>query len=224
MKVIIYGNGAIAKLLFSFMRHSVDVAGFTVDDICITNHADTYLGLPLVPFSQVKKQFDTASHQMIIAMGFIEMNALRARKYVEAKQKGYSFTSFVHASVTMHDDVVIEENCVILDHVSIHPGCQVGQGTFISSNVNLGHDCIVGEGNWINAGVAIAGGCEIGGGCFFGVNSSTGHGLHIGARNFIAANTLINKDTEDDQVYLSEAGQLFRLKSKSFLRFSQVLG
>lgn len=224
MKTIIYGNGAIARLLFSYTRHSMDIAGFTVDDVSIVDNADSYLGLPLVPFSRVEKQFDATSHNMIIAIGFIEMNELRVRKYLEARQKGYRFASFVHESVYMHDDVVIEENCVILDHVSIHPGCRIGRSTFISSNVNIGHDCSVGEANWINSGVAIAGGCDIGAGSFFGVNSSAGHGLRIGPRNFIAANTFINKHTEEDQVYLSEPGQLFKLKSKSFLTFSQVLG
>ena len=223
MKTIIYGNGAMAKLLFSYARHNMDIAGFTVDDACIADNIERHLGLPLVPFSSVEKQFDPVSHNMILALGFIEMNALRTRKYLEARQKGYSFTSFVHQSVFLHDDVVIEENCMILDHVSIHPGCRIGPSTFISSNVNIGHDCSVGASNWINSGVAIAGGCVIGEGCFFGVNSSAAHGLRIGAHNFIAANTLINKHTQDDQVYLSEPGQLFKLKSKSFLRFSQVL-
>jgi len=223
MKTIIYGNGSIAKLLFSYARHSMKIAGFTVDDACIVDKADTYLNLPIIPFSQLEKKFDPASHNMIIAIGFIEMNALRSRKYLEAKKMGYSFTSFVHPSVFMHDDVIIEENCVILDHVSIHPGCRIEAGTFISSNVNIGHDCIVKKSNWINSGVSIAGGCNIGEGCFFGVNSSATQGLHIGAHNFIAANTLINKNTEINQVYLSEPAQLFRLKSDAFLRFSQVL-
>lgn len=224
MKTIIYGNGAIARLLFSYARHSMDIAGFTVDDVCIAENTQSFLGLPLVPFSGVEKRFEPDAHAMIIAVGFVEMNALRARKYMEAGEKGYRFASYIHESVLMHDDVVIEENCVILDHVSIHPGCRIGRGTFVSSNVNIGHDCRVGEANWINSGVAIAGGCEIGAGCFFGVNSSTGHGLHIEARNFIAANTLVNKSTEADQVYLSEPGQLFRLKSKAFLKFSRIFG
>jgi sugar O-acyltransferase (sialic acid O-acetyltransferase NeuD family) len=224
VKTIIYGNGAIARLLFSYARRSMDIAGFTVDDACIADNAQSFLGLPLVPFSRVEKQFDPGSYTMIIAVGFIEMNALRIRKYFEAAQKGYRFASYVHESVLVHDDVVIEENCVILDHVSIHPGCRIGRGTFVSSNVNIGHDCSVGDGNWINSGVAIAGGCEIGEGCFFGVNSSTGHGLHIGANNFIAANTLLNKSTQADEVYLSEPGQLFKLKSKAFLKFSRIFG
>jgi sugar O-acyltransferase (sialic acid O-acetyltransferase NeuD family) len=224
MKIIIYGNGSIARILYSFARRNMEVCGFTVDDVVIKENENSLCGLPLIPFSRVKESFDPAVYKMIIAVGFIEMNELRARKYQEAKEMGYSFTSYIDPSVFPHDDVIIEENCIILDHVSIHPGCRIGQGTFITSNVNIGHDCIIGDSTWINAGVAIGGGVRIGEGCFFGVNSSTGHGIQIGARNFIGANTLINKSSKDDEVYISEPGQLFRLKSKSFLKFSKVLG
>jgi len=224
MKTILYGNGAMAKVLFSYARRSMDIVGFTVDDHCIADGAGHYLGLPLVPFSRAEMRFPPTSHNMIIAVGYTEMNELRARKSLEARQKSYSLASYVHESVCRSDDVEIEENCMILDHVSIHPGCRIGQSTFISSNVNIGHDCAVGAYGWINSGVSIAGGCILGQSCFFGVNSSAAHSLRIGARNFIAANTLINKNTEDDQVYLSEPGQLFRLKSKAFLGFSRSAG
>ena len=223
MKTLIYGNGAIAKILFSYARHSMEFCGFTVDDSCIENNSDSFLGKPLVPFSTVHEMFDPNTHNMIIAMGFIDMNEMRNEKYVTAKEKGYSFASYIHPSVLIHDDVIVDENCIILDHVSIHPGCKIGHGTFVSSNVNIGHDCLIGNSNWINSGVSIAGGCNIGQGCFFGVNSSVGHGVKVGARNFIAANTLLNNSSNDDQVYLSEPGQLFRLKSKSFLKFSRIL-
>lgn len=223
VKVVIYGNGAMARVLYSYVRRCMEVCGFTVDDSCINDDANTFCGLPLVPFSRTQEMFDPVTCKMIIAMGFIGMNELREMKYIEACQKGYSFASFVHESVFIHDDVVIEDNCIVLDYVSIHPGCRVGQGSFISGNVNIGHDCTIGPSNWINSGVSIAGGCQIGPGCFLGVNASVGHDICVGARNFIAANTLVNKSTKDDDVYLSEPGQLFRLNSKSFLKFSRVL-
>jgi sugar O-acyltransferase (sialic acid O-acetyltransferase NeuD family) len=219
VKTVIYGNGSMARVLFSYARHSHDIAGFTVDDPCIADAATSFCGLPLAPFSRVESAFSPRDHQMIIAVGYVEMNELRERKYAEALERGYTFTSYIHPSLFVHDGVAIGENCIILDHVSIHPGSRIGRGTFITSNVNIGHDCEIGDNNWINAGVAIAGGCRIGPGCFFGVNASVAHGLRLGARNFIAANTLINRDTQDDQVYLSEPGQLFRLKSRAFLRF-----
>ena len=223
MKIVIYGNGAMARVLFSYARHSMNICGFTVDDSCVANGSDAFCSLPLVPFSKVQEAFNPKEYQLIVAMGFIDMNDLREKKYIEAKKKGYLFTSYVHESVLIHDDVSIDENCIILDYVSIHPCCKIGQGTFISSNVNIGHTCIIGASNWINSGVSIAGGCHIGSGCFFGVNSSVGHDVNVGTRNFVAANTLLNKDTNDNEVYLSEPGQLFRLKSKSFLKFSRVL-
>ncbi len=223
MKIVIYGNGAMARVLFSYARHSMDICGFTVDASCIAENSDTFCGLPLVPFDTVQEVFDPKSYKLIVAMGFIDMNELRERKHLEAKEKGYLFESYVHESVLIHDDVSIDESCIILDHVSIHPGCKIGPGTFISSNVNIGHDNIIGAYNFITSGVSIAGGCHIGPGCFFGVNSSVADGIDVGARNFVAANTLLNKGTRDNEVYLSEPGQLFRLKSKSFLKFSQVL-
>jgi sugar O-acyltransferase (sialic acid O-acetyltransferase NeuD family) len=223
MKIVIYGNGAMAKVFFSYARRSMDVCGFTVDDICITESSDSFCGMPLVPFSKVQEFFDPKLCKMIIAMGFIDMNDLREKKYLEAKEKGYSFTTYIHDSVLIHDDVTIDENCIILDHVLMHPGCKIGQGAFISGNVSIGHDCIIEAYNYITSGVSIAGGCHIGRGSFFGINSSVAHGIHVGARNFISANTLLNKSTNDDEVYLSDPGQLFRLNSKAFLRFGRVL-
>lgn len=221
---VIYGNGAMAKVVYAYAKHTHTIVGFTVDDVCIGEGVKEYLGLPLIPFSQVENVFSPATHSMLIAMGFIDMNALRAKKYDEAKAKGYAFTRYVHPGVMVHDDVSIGDNSIILDFVSIHPGCQLGHSTFISSNVNIGHDCQIEPNNWINAGVSIAGGCHIKQGCFFGVNASLGHGVTVGAQNFIAANTVVTQSTADEEVYISEPGQRFKLKSRNFLRFANVLG
>ena len=222
-KVLIYGNGPMAKVLHSFARRSLNVVAFTVDDHCIGAGEASFCGLPLLPFSAVERSCPPAAHTMIVAVGFAEMNDLRERKYQEAKAKGYCFETYVHDSVCRHDGVAIEENCIVLDHVSIHPGCRIGRGTFISGNVSIGHDCRIGHSNWINGGVAIAGGCTIGSRCFFGVNACVGQDVQIGEQNFIGANTLIARHTQDGEVYISESGVKFRLNSKAFLKFSPAL-
>jgi sugar O-acyltransferase (sialic acid O-acetyltransferase NeuD family) len=222
MRTIIYGNGAMAKTLYSYARHHQPIAGFTVDDCCIPAGEARFRGLPLVPFSRVTQVFDPHDHEMIIAVGYIEMNALRQRKYEEASAMGYRFASYLAPGFVRHDEVEIADNCVILDGVTIHAGSRIGRGTFISSNVNIGHDCQIGENGWISAGVAIAGGCTVGAGSFFGVNAALGHGVALGARNYVGATTLITRSTQDDQVHLSAAGELFPLSSQAFLRFSKV--
>ncbi|MDM8564767.1 acetyltransferase [Candidatus Halobeggiatoa sp. HSG11] len=221
MKIIIYGNGAMARVVYSYIRHNMEVCGFTVDDSCINQN--NFCELPLIPFSKVEYQFSPKIYKMLIAVGFVDMNELRNIKYQEAKHKGYQFVSYVHDSVFQHDDMLIAENCIILDFVSIHPGTTVGHSTFISSNTNIGHDCNIDHSNWINSGVAIAGSCQIGSGCFFGVNSSVGNDINIGNQNFIAANTFISKNTKDNEVYLSEVGQHLKMQSKRFLKFSSAL-
>lgn len=218
---IIYGNGAMARVLHSYARHSMNIVAFTVDDHCIAPGAQAFCGLPLLPFSAVSGVFAPADHSVIVAVGYLEMNALRRRKRAEARTMGYATASYVHPDTMHHDGASIGEGCIILDHVSIHPGCRIEDGVFISSNVNIGHDCTVGEGSWINSGVSIAGGSRIGNDCFLGVNASIGHGVSIGERNYIAANTFIGTNTLADQVYLSEAGQRLKMRSADFLSMSE---
>jgi sugar O-acyltransferase (sialic acid O-acetyltransferase NeuD family) len=221
MRTIIYGNGAIAKTLYSYVRTVMSVAAFTVDDGCIEGAAE-FRGLPLIPFSRVAESLPPADHQMIIAVGYVELNRLRRRKYDEAAALGYSFARYVAPGFVHHDDVEIADNCIILDGVTVHAGSRIGRGAFISSNVNIGHDCNIGDNSWINSGVAVAGGAEVGEESFLGINASIGHRVRLGARNYVGAATLITRDTSDDQVHLTESGQLFPLSSQAFLRFSKA--
>ncbi|MDE2600355.1 MAG: acetyltransferase [Rhodocyclaceae bacterium] len=218
---IIYGNGAMARVLHSYARHTMNIVAFTVDDHCIAPTAQEFCGLPLLPFSSVARTLAPADHSLIVAVGYLHMNDLRRRKREEARGMGYASASYVHPDVMRHDGTTLGEGCIILDHVSIHPGCRIDDGVFISSNVNIGHDCVVGEDSWINAGVAVAGGSSIGARCFLGVNASVGHGVSIGERNYISANTFIGADTQADQVYLSEAGQRLKMRSLDFLAMTE---
>jgi sugar O-acyltransferase (sialic acid O-acetyltransferase NeuD family) len=219
--VVIYGNGAMARLLYSYIRHTRTVLSFTVDDH-VMQDVESFCGLALRPFSSIEDAIDPKSCDMIIAVGFAEMNSLRKRKASEAIAMGFSLTSYIYPGLLQHDGVEIGENCVILDHVSIHPGCRIGDGAFISSNVNLGHDCVIGDYCWINAGVALGGGCRIGEGVFFGINASAANDIEIGERAFIGANTLADKDVAPNAVIIAPGGSQIRLKSQDFLRFARL--
>jgi len=214
---IIYGNGSMAKVLYSYMKHDYNIVGFCVDKCCIKD--DKFMGLPLVAFEEVEKTFLPKDCQMINSIGFVQMNELRKNRSLVAKSKGYELISYIDKSVKLHDDVEVGENCIILDLVSIHPGTKINAGTFISSNVSIGHDCNIGEYNWINSGVSIAGYADIGECGFWGVNSSCGNNVKIGSHNYISANTFISRKTNDNEVYLTPNGELFKLSSTNFLKF-----
>ena len=215
--VIIFGNGSMARVLYSYMKKDFDVAAFCVDRTFIKE--ENFLNKPIVPFEDIESKYSPDKYVMINSIGFIQMNKLREIRSVEAQQKGYELISYIDESVKIHNNVTIGKNCIILDYVSIHPNTSIEDGTFISSNVNIGHDCKIGKYNWINSGVSIAGFVNVGERCFWGVNSSSGNNISIGKENYIAANTMIAKNTDDADVYISQPAEKIRLKSDKFLKF-----
>ncbi|UZE97558.1 LbetaH domain-containing protein [Alkalimarinus alittae] len=225
-KLIIYGNGHMAKMIYQFVKYDFDVVAFTVDRSCIgveNVEIKNIASLPLIPFDEIEQAFSPKQYYMLTAVGFVGMNNIREQKYLEAKAMGYRFVNYIHSSVIQHSCLTLGENNIILDHASIHPYTVIGNCNFISSNSNIGHGCSIGDNNWINAGVAVAGETRIKSHVFLGVNSSLGHGLLIESKTFVGANTQINRNTEFGNVFLSASGEKHRMASESFLRFSSAM-
>ena len=219
-KLIIYGNGKIAAMLFHFIKNDFNVVAFCVDDHCIEQN--TLEGMPVIPFEGITEQYETDSHCMIIAVGFTEMNTIRCDRFYAARELGYELINYIHPSVSLNN-VEIGINNIILDHVSIHPGCKIGDSNFISSNTNIGHGCIINDNCWINAGVGLGGDVILDDNCFIGINATISHGVVLNKETFVGANSLINHDTEDKSVYLSHKAEKFRLNSQQFLSFSSSI-
>lgn len=207
----------MARTLYSYMKDEYEICGFCVDENFIKENV--FCGLKIVPFEEVEKHFSPKTYSMINSVGYVDTNNLRKERCLQAEKKGYKLISYVDKSVKIHDNVEIGKNCIILDFVSIHTNSKIGDGTFISSNVNIGHDCNIGKYNWINSGVSISGFVNIGDNCFWGVNSCCANNIAIGEKNYIGANTLVNKNSNADEVFISPAGEKFKLKSENFLKF-----
>ncbi len=219
-KLIIYGNGSIAKMLFRYVYDIYDVVAFCVDKVCIL---EPFLeSKPVVDFNDVEKLFPPKDHLMLIAVGFVQMNRVRALKYKEAKDKGYSLISYIHPTAVFCSSVEFGENVIILEFVSLHSNVKIGNNTFISSNSNIGHDGIIRDNCWINAGVSLAGGVTILDRCFLGINSSVAEGVKVGQKTFVGANTFISQDTDIGDVYLPSESTKFRVKSDKFIKMMNI--
>lgn len=86
-KLVIFGTDTLASLLSYQLQkiHSQVVAGFTLDDDYLIH--GQFEGLPVVGFRELGKTFSPESHDVILPLGFRRMNALRAERLLEAKQK-----------------------------------------------------------------------------------------------------------------------------------------
>ena len=216
-KLIIYGNGQMARMFLHFARLEFDVVALTVDSAVLTE--DSIEGLPVVAFEALETRFPPAGHSLITAVGYREMNALRARKTAEARARGYRLARYVHPSVVRHANVTIGDNSIVLDHVALHPGTRIGEGVFIASNVSVGHGCRIGDWCWINSGVSIGGETVVGDATFLGMNATLGDNISVGRQCYVGAQTLVTRPTEAESVHISPNGERFPMRSQAFLEF-----
>lgn len=218
--IVLFGTGKIAEVVHHFMVHEagLTVAAFTVDASFVGDGRKEEL--PVVDFASVEKQFAPDTHDMFVALGYHEMNALRAKKITEAKAKGYALPSFIHPQSGLPKGTPVGENCFIMRDVHIHPKVSIGNDVFVWSGAIIGHHSTLGNHLWITSGANIAGACTIGDHSFFAINSTISHGVTIGRRCFIGANALVTKDMADEQVVIAQNDKPLRLNTDQFLRMS----
>jgi sugar O-acyltransferase (sialic acid O-acetyltransferase NeuD family) len=159
---------------------------------------------------------------MFVAVGYQDLNKFRARKYEEAKKKGYELTSYVSSRASNFGDVEIGDNCLVLEFVTIQPCSKIGNDVFLWSGNHVGHHASVGDHCYIAGNVVISGNTKIQPFCFIGVSATLGHEITIGQESLIGAGSLITKDVAPQSVYITPDTQKYRLDSSSFLRLTKM--
>lgn len=204
----------MARVLYSFIRKERKVSAFVADDKFV--HGNTFMGLPLIPLSRFRYNFKSDPCNVAMAIGYHEMNMVRAERFTELKFAGHCMKGYVHKGLIHHNDVIIDKSSIIYDNVAIHAGSVVKQNAFISSNVSIGHDCEIGEHAWINSGVTLAGGVKVGARCVLNINCCVAQGVTLGEGTFVGANALVTADTEAGAVVVADAGKTIAMDSKRF--------
>jgi sugar O-acyltransferase (sialic acid O-acetyltransferase NeuD family) len=220
-KVVIFGTGRGADVATRYLRDDSEneVIAYTIDDA----YADRkeFMGQPVVPFSRVERELPPGQCRMFIPMGFQRMNALRAEKFREAKNKGYSLISYVSSRIICWGPPKVGENCLILEANILNYDVTIGDNVVLWSGNQIG-DCAVIEDNvWISSHVVLSGEVTIGANSFLGVNAAISNHVHVGPRCYIGANTLITQNTPADSVYVTKGTT--RIEQMDSLRFLEMI-
>lgn len=221
-KVVIFGAGKIADEAFFYLTNDSahDVVAFTVDSEHIT--ATEKLGLPVVAFERIIESHPPGDFKMFVAVGYQELNKLRARKYDEAKARGYELVSYVSSRASNFGGVAVGDNCFVLEFVTIQPCSQIGNNVFLWSGNHVGHHASVRDHCYIAGNVVISGSTVIEPYCFLGVGATIGHEVTVGEDSFVGAGSLITKNVAPKSVFITPDTPKFRLDSPSFLRLTKM--
>ena len=212
-KVVVFGTGSFAQVVHFYLTHDSDheVVAFTVHEKY--RDRDEVLGLPLVAFEGLQRDFPPDSFKMYVAVGYKNVNQLRAGIYEEAKGKGYELITYVSSQCTHWGDTVIGDNCFIFEDNSIQPFVRIGNDVVIWSGNHIGHHATIGDHCFISSHVVISGHTVVGPYCFLGVNSTIRDNIQIGKSCIIGAGSLIMKSTKDGEAYVEERTRPHKLQS-----------
>ena len=200
-KLIIIGIGETAALAYEYFMHDSDYEpiAFAVNEEFIKE--PEYLGLPVIPFETLEKEYPANSYYAFAALAGTHLNRDRTNMYQKTKAKGYRMASYVSSKAFVWHNVKIGENCFILEDNTLQPFTEIGNNVIMWSGNHLGHRSIIRDNCFITSHCVISGFCEIGEFSYLGVNCCLADTVKIGRDNFIAMGAAVNKPTEDNRMY-----------------------
>lgn len=213
-KVIIYGIGDYAEIVhYYFSRDDrYDVVGFCVDKEF--RFKDVFCDLDVYDFENLEKKYPPSDYKLFIAIGYTKLNIAREKKYYEASNKGYEFVSYVNKRTFVADNVIIGDNCFILEDSTIQPFSKIGNNTIIWSGTHIGTRAVIKDHCFISSQVGLGGSTVIENNCFIGLNSTVRDHLKVAKYTVIGAGAVILSDTEENKIYKAQETQPMDYESK----------
>lgn len=199
--VVLFGSGAVARLVRYLLEQESghEVVAITVDRDHLEEAQPS--DLPVVPFEELADHYPPGEFGLFIAVGYREMNGLRAARYRAAKSLGYELISHVSPRASTWPDLDIGDNCLVMDNVVIQPFSHVGNGCILWSGSHIAHDVRLGDHCYVAARAAVSGFATVGARTFLGTGSVIRDGITVGERCLIGAGSVITHDVPADSIY-----------------------
>lgn len=201
-QIIIFGVRDLAELAHFYLTTDTEhqVVAFSVNREYVPED-NLFKGLPVIAFEEIEKKMPPARYSFFAPLTHKGMNRERERIYNEIKIKGYDLISYISSRATFFDNLIMGDNCFILEDNTIQPFVTIGSDTVLWSGNHIGHHSKIGDHVFITSHVVISGNCLIEPNCFIGVNSTLKENIVIGEATFVAMSTSITQNTEPYSIY-----------------------
>ena len=199
--VVLVGAGDQARIGRVLMEEdsNYQVVAFSAHEAHI--NSTTLLGLDVVPFERIETLFPPSDFALCVAMGFAQVNKVRAGIYDQCVAMGYEMVSYVSSRAIAWGEHTIGKSSWVFESCVVHPFVQVGNDVSIGPGCILGHDVVIGDHCFIAPGVVMLGRVEIGPYCFVGANAMLRNGVKVAPECVIGAGANILEDTVERGVY-----------------------
>ena len=196
-KLIIVGDSAFAEIAYEYFTHDSDyeIVAFSVEKDYLKR--ETLFGLPVVPFETLEDAFPPSEHSVYAAMVYTQLNRLRTRLSLQAKEKGYRLASYISPRAFVWRNVEIGEHCFIFEDNTLQPFVKIGDNVVLWSGNHIGHHSTIRANCFVSSHVVISGFVDVGENCFLGVNSTIVNNVSIGTDCWLGPNVTIVQDAPE---------------------------
>lgn len=200
-KLVLVGAGEFALIANEYFTHdsSYDVAAFVVNKEFIKE--PELEGRPVLPYEEIEKNFPPSEYAVFVAIPASQLNRVRKRFYLELKEKGYEFATYVSSKAFVWRNAKIGENTFIFENNVIQPYVEVGNNCILWSGNHVGHRTVIQDHVFIASHAVISGYCTIGEGSFIGVNSTFNDNVSIAPSCIVGSGSLVVKNTDAEGIY-----------------------
>jgi sugar O-acyltransferase (sialic acid O-acetyltransferase NeuD family) len=208
-KLVLIGTGELAHIAYEYFTHDsdYDVVGFSVNREYLKD--PTFQGLPVVAFEEIEMHFSPETHTAFVAIPSSQLNKVRTRLYLEAKQKGYSFATYISSHAFVWRNAEIGENCFIFENNVIQHFVKIGNNCILWSGNHVGHRTVIEDNCFLTSHVVVSGYCTIGESSFLGVNSTFNDYTGTAPRCVVGSGSLVVKKlTEPDSLYVGSPAKI----------------
>ncbi len=216
-EIIVFGNGNISKILSTYLKKKFNIIAYASKKKFIKSKK--FNNRPIYSLEELKKKFSPKKYKIITAIGYLEMNNIRKKIFESLKSEGYNFVNYIDNSAQVPNDVMIRENNILLDNVSINPGSKIGNGNIIWSNSVISHNVRLNNFNWVSSGTVISGDTSIGNCNFFGSNSIISNNSSIANSIFVGAGALVTGKIRNESTIINSTSKKIEIKSLDFLKY-----
>jgi sugar O-acyltransferase (sialic acid O-acetyltransferase NeuD family) len=217
-RLLIVGDSAFAEVAFEyFTRDSrYEVAGFAVERTFLQR--DSLLGMPVVALEDANAKFSPETHDVYVAIVYSQLNRLRTRLMLRARELGYTLASFVSSGAKVWPNVTMGEHCFIFENNVVQPFVTLGSNVVLWSGNHIGHHSRVRNNVFISSHVVVSGFCDIGENCFLGVNVAVANNITVANDCWIGPGVVIGQNTKHGELYRSPTSEVAKVSAPRFFK------
>lgn len=214
--VLVFGVGKISEVATSELAAS----GIEISAYC-TEHdfvppGGLFLGKPVYPLSIVRNFASREDHQVLIAVGYQELNSFRRRIFDVFSGWGYQFFSFRPENLS-GVDFALGKNSFVASGVIVQPKAVIGDNVWIWSGAVIGHHSEIAEDVWISSGAVVGGSATIGKASFLGMNACIQHEVEIANYSLVGAMANVRRTYPEGTVLVAANPLVHPLNSTEFI-------